>query len=154
MAVSAPGCTDDPAWDDEEPHGCGTIGAYIYFYSFTLIVTYILLNVFIAVILEGFGDLSAEAGLQLTRRELNDFVATWVQFDHDATMFISSGQLPLFVQSLPSPLNLGTPSMKQSDLLKLVGKPSVLIVQNASVANRFSCVIAGLSHHEHSNLRG
>lgn len=34
--------------------GCGSSAAYAYFYSFTLLVSYILLNIFIAVVLEGF----------------------------------------------------------------------------------------------------
>jgi hypothetical protein len=34
--------------------GCGSSAAYAYFYSFTLLVSFILLNIFIAVVLEGF----------------------------------------------------------------------------------------------------
>jgi hypothetical protein len=37
-----------------EPNGCGTSAAIFYFISFLLIVTFIFLNLFIAIILEGF----------------------------------------------------------------------------------------------------
>jgi hypothetical protein len=37
-------------------NGCGSPVAYLYFCSFTMLITYILLNIFIAVILEGFAN--------------------------------------------------------------------------------------------------
>lgn len=61
-------CVSDPAYDpnvcgfSEEADtcvpldGCGTPVAYIYFFTFTLLVTFVLLNIFIAVILEGFAN--------------------------------------------------------------------------------------------------
>lgn len=60
-------CTPDPAYDptmcgfsdgpDCKPlDGCGSPVAFIYLYSFTLLVSFILLNIFIAVILEGFAN--------------------------------------------------------------------------------------------------
>jgi len=45
------GCKDDPQWDDPEPMGCGVSSAYVYFFSFILLVGFVMLNVFIAVIL-------------------------------------------------------------------------------------------------------
>ncbi|RLN91051.1 hypothetical protein BBJ28_00004364 [Nothophytophthora sp. Chile5] len=60
-------CVTDPSYDpnmcgfssdvDCVPlNGCGSPVAFAYFYSFTLLVTFILLNIFIAVILEGFAN--------------------------------------------------------------------------------------------------
>uniref|UniRef100_K3WQ22 Ion transport domain-containing protein n=1 Tax=Globisporangium ultimum (strain ATCC 200006 / CBS 805.95 / DAOM BR144) TaxID=431595 RepID=K3WQ22_GLOUD len=60
-------CVEDPPYNPEMCgfnntagckmlNGCGSPVAYAYFYSFTLLVTFILLNIFIAVILEGFAN--------------------------------------------------------------------------------------------------
>ncbi|RLN21075.1 hypothetical protein BBJ28_00010562 [Nothophytophthora sp. Chile5] len=60
-------CVTDPSYDpnmcgfssdvDCVPlNGCGSPVAFAYLYSFTLLVTFILLNIFIAVILEGFAN--------------------------------------------------------------------------------------------------
>lgn len=42
-------CSDSPAWNDAEPTGCGSPAAFVFFFSFTLLVTFVMLNVFIAV---------------------------------------------------------------------------------------------------------
>jgi hypothetical protein len=52
-------CVDDPTYDEiqsngGEPNGCGTPFAYIFFVSFMLIVSFVFLNLFIAVLLKGF----------------------------------------------------------------------------------------------------
>lgn len=58
-------CVEDPPYDPAmcgfnntagcvSLNGCGSSAAFLYMYSFTLLVSFILLNIFIAVILEGF----------------------------------------------------------------------------------------------------
>jgi hypothetical protein len=49
-------------WSDPEPSGCGTGLAYVFFISFTLIVSFVMLNVFVAVVLEQFATISAKVG--------------------------------------------------------------------------------------------
>ena len=49
--ASTSDCSDTPEWDDPVASGCGTPVSYLFFYSFTLLVTFVMLNVFIAVIL-------------------------------------------------------------------------------------------------------
>ena len=51
-------CVDDPDYDEIQknggvPNGCGTDFAIVFFVSFLLIVTFVFLNLFIAIILEG-----------------------------------------------------------------------------------------------------
>jgi hypothetical protein len=49
--------------------GCGSpYISKIYFISFTLLVTYIFLNLFIAVILDGFGDTSERFNLKINEK--------------------------------------------------------------------------------------
>jgi hypothetical protein len=44
-------CTDDPQWNDDPPTGCGSAASYIILLSFTLIVSFVMMNLFVAVIL-------------------------------------------------------------------------------------------------------
>lgn len=44
-------CSDDPQWHDDPPTGCGNSSAYLIFLSFTLIVSFVMMNLFVAVIL-------------------------------------------------------------------------------------------------------
>jgi hypothetical protein len=46
-----------------EPTACGVPGASFYFISFMIIVSFIFINLFIAIILESFNDSTAEEGL-------------------------------------------------------------------------------------------
>lgn len=124
-------CSDSPSWDDPEAQGCGTGAAYVFFFSFTLLVTFVMLNVFIAVILEGFGDISAEEDMAvLSKPQMEQFVSRWcaltltltratsvltyvgcllcrMEFDPKATMFIKMAQLRELFTVLPLPMGFG-----------------------------------------------
>lgn len=65
--ASTTNCVPDPAYSEQmcgfsnidgciPLNGCGTGIAFAYFCSFTMLVTFILLNIVIAVILEGFAN--------------------------------------------------------------------------------------------------
>jgi len=56
-----------------EPIGCGSPFAYFYFVSFTMIVTFIFLNLFIAVILGGFGDSNEAENLPVNEADIKGF---------------------------------------------------------------------------------
>ena len=57
-------CVNDPSYEEiiangGEPNGCGSqVSAFLYFISFMVIVSFIFLNLFIAIILEGFNKSS------------------------------------------------------------------------------------------------
>jgi hypothetical protein len=72
LAEPSDECVDDPPWQKEmcgfegadetnciPLNGCGTQAAYIYFATFVVLVGFVFLNLFVAVILEGFEDSSA-----------------------------------------------------------------------------------------------
>lgn len=48
-----------------------------FFYSFTLIVTFIMLNLFIGVILDGFSMESESENSKLTQEQFVDFINNW-----------------------------------------------------------------------------
>ena len=92
------GCTPLP--------GCGQPGwSALYFPLFTLLVTFIMLNLFVAVILEGF-DQTVE-GDDLSKEQFVLFADVWQEFDPDATTFICVADLPKLLIKLPKPMGLG-----------------------------------------------
>jgi hypothetical protein len=63
-------CDNDPTYAKIQanggvPNGCGSMFAIFYFVSFMLVVTMIFLNLFIAIILEGFGTTNEAESLTI-----------------------------------------------------------------------------------------
>ena len=89
-----------------ELYGCGDAGwAYFFFYSFTLFVTFVMLNLFLGVILEAFED--NDVGDTLTPGELDLFCEDWCNFDKDGTGFMKVSDLIDFYQILDKPMGFG-----------------------------------------------
>ncbi|KAE9028177.1 hypothetical protein PF005_g2409 [Phytophthora fragariae] len=112
-------CTSDPPYDPNSCgissdvdciplNGCGSPVAFIYLYSFTLLVTFILLNIFIAVILEGFAKEKDREDGVLLPQHYEAFVNSWSKFDPEATGFLEWHLLPSFLTTLEPPMGLGT----------------------------------------------
>jgi len=112
---SSPWCFDD---DSNMPNctpinGCG--GAAIsglekpftvfYFYSFTLMVTFIMMNLFVGVVMDAFD--ANEEGDILGPEDLDTFTAVWAEFDPDATYHITVDDLKQFIDDLPPPMGFG-----------------------------------------------
>ena len=89
-----------------ELYGCGDAGwAYFFFYSFTLSVTFVLLNLFLGVILEAFDD--NETGDSLTPGELDLFCEDWCSFDNHGTGEMLVSDVMAFMQVLDKPMGFG-----------------------------------------------
>ncbi|KAA0147079.1 hypothetical protein FNF31_07654 [Cafeteria roenbergensis] len=84
--------------------GCGNSAAYVYFYSFTIIVTFIFLNLFIAVVLEAFSDTSEEEAMKLKKADFAVLAKAWMTFDPDATCLMPAAKLPSLMRKLKPPL--------------------------------------------------
>jgi len=100
-------CESDPAWNDPFPRGCGSSFAFVYLYSFILINVFVIVQLLIAVVLEAFSDIADEDSQRLNKDELERFAATWVQFDPECTLFISTAKLQSFLSVLPPPMGFG-----------------------------------------------
>lgn len=61
-----------------EVNGCGSpLAAYIYFISFMIVVPFIFLNLFIAIILEGFTNSSKTESMRIHDSDIDDFKKAW-----------------------------------------------------------------------------
>ena len=77
--------------------GCGNPVAKAYFISFMLIVSIIFLNMFIAIILEGFSASQQEEMARIKEEAFDVFVECWQKYDPAATGYIAVDDLELLI---------------------------------------------------------
>lgn len=81
--------------------GCGnSLAAFIYFISFMIVVSFIFLNLFIAIILESFNSSQTEEGLQVGQRTIDKFNDIWVKFDERGKGFINVKKFPALLEKI------------------------------------------------------
>ncbi|KAK3812489.1 MAG: Ion transport protein-domain-containing protein [Linnemannia elongata] len=101
MMVEAPSCT--PNKGSYLENDCGSRAwAYFMFLSFYIVCTYILLNMFIAVIISNFSFAYQHDTITtlITREDLRNFKLTWAKFDPRGTGYIDPKYLSQFLRSL------------------------------------------------------
>jgi hypothetical protein len=85
--------------------GCGNVTlTYIFFYSFILVVGTTFLNLFIAVILDGYFQTVVAEEQVFNSLELENYQTKWSNFDSEATGFIDMSELPKLLFQLGKPL--------------------------------------------------
>ena len=72
----------DKYWD--EPQNCGSIFTYFFFVSFIFLCSFIMLNLFVAVIMDNFDYLTRDSSI-LGSHHLGEFISTWSDFDASGT---------------------------------------------------------------------
>ncbi|KAG2493814.1 hypothetical protein HYH03_008033 [Edaphochlamys debaryana] len=99
------------ALDDQcTPNGFVTV---LFFISFELLCSYIILNIVVAIILEGMINEEADELLPVPRSAMLQFAQVWSELDPGATGFIRASDLPVLIMELDPPLgNRGTRSMR------------------------------------------
>lgn len=86
-------CKENPEYIDYknnnyETVGCGTNLSPLYFIIYIFFVSLILVNLFIAVTLQGFNDVQTEDRCRITDFQLNTFIDVWTELDPDGTGYI------------------------------------------------------------------
>ena len=103
-------CTFNPTYDDYVQAGFQTVGcsnralAYAFFTSFYFIVSLIFLQLFIAVILQGYDDTQVQEARLFNNQMNQTFRESWADYDNEATTFIDIHHLRDFLASIGSPL--------------------------------------------------
>ena len=86
-------------------NGCGAgIAAFIFFYSFTLLVSFVILNLFVGIVLEAF-EKSNEGDI-LSPNDMDHFTRCWSEFDPFATWHIKASDMKRLLVKLGSPLGV------------------------------------------------
>lgn len=65
---------------------CGTFSAYLFFNTYVVVVTLIFLNLFIAIIIEGFDNMTEKSKVPFKEKDLEKFTEAWVEYDSDVIL--------------------------------------------------------------------
>ena len=96
----------------ERPNGdCGNRGMGIaYLVTYLLISFLVVVNMYIAVILENFSQATEDVQQGLTQDDFDTYYEVWEKFDDKATQFIPLDMLSDFVDALEEPLRIAKPN--------------------------------------------
>ncbi|XP_058869420.1 sodium channel protein type 8 subunit alpha [Acipenser ruthenus] len=90
---------------------CGNPSVGIFFFVMYIIISFlIVVNMYIAIILENFSVATEESADPLSEDDFETFYEVWEKFDPDATQFIEYGKLPDFADALEHPLRVPKPN--------------------------------------------
>ncbi|CAI5637812.1 sodium channel protein type 2 subunit alpha isoform X2 [Oreochromis niloticus] len=93
---------------------CGNPSVGIFFFvSYIIICFLIVVNMYIAVILENFSVATEESAEPLSEDDFEMFYEVWERFDPDATQFVEYSKLSDFADALDPPLRIPKPNMIQ-----------------------------------------
>ncbi|XP_076018343.1 sodium channel protein type 2 subunit alpha-like isoform X2 [Genypterus blacodes] len=91
---------------------CGTPSVGIaFFVSYIIISFLIVVNMYIAIILENFSVATEESTEPLSEDDFEMFYEVWEKFDSEATQFIEFSVLSSFADTLSEPLRIAKPNM-------------------------------------------
>jgi hypothetical protein len=121
-------CKLEPVYKDYEDNNYHTIGcgpaaggidsSRVFFVTFLILVQYILLNLFIAVVLQAFAESSEDENSPINQDHIDIFTKKWKEFDPKGQGYIgcndfkndlksdNKSQLHEFITSLPEPLGI------------------------------------------------
>ncbi|XP_056660201.1 sodium channel protein type 11 subunit alpha [Monodelphis domestica] len=96
-----------------------SVMAIAFFVSYIIISFLIVVNMYIAVILENFNTATEESEDPLSEDDFDIFYETWEKFDPEATQFIEYSVLSDFADALPDPLRVPKPNRNQLLMMDL-----------------------------------
>ncbi|XP_076736732.1 voltage-dependent R-type calcium channel subunit alpha-1E isoform X5 [Maylandia zebra] len=102
-------CETDPLLQSEstDPEGgCGSDFAYFYFVSFIFFSSFLMLNLFVAVIMDNFEYLTRDSSI-LGPHHLDEFVRIWGEYDRAACGRIHYTDMYEMLTNMSPPLGLG-----------------------------------------------
>lgn len=109
MIDSAPDC--DPTYMGYENGDCGNKYFAIFFFVFFLVISFlVIINMYIAVILENFSQAHAQEEVGITEDDFGMFYQVWESYDPNASQFIDYEYLSEFCDKLEPPLRLAKPN--------------------------------------------
>ncbi|XP_047431902.1 voltage-dependent L-type calcium channel subunit alpha-1D [Mugil cephalus] len=108
MLAALPGRRCDPEADTEpgEEFNCGSNLSYIYFISFFMLCAYLIINLFIAVIMDNFEYLTRDWTV-LGTHHLDEFKRVWSDYDPEATGRIKHIDVVTMLRRIQPPLGFG-----------------------------------------------
>ncbi|XP_050452304.1 voltage-dependent calcium channel type A subunit alpha-1 isoform X4 [Cataglyphis hispanica] len=109
----------DPENPDNDPEGCGSNIAYAYFVSFIFFCSFLMLNLFVAVIMDNFDYLTRDSSI-LGAHHLDEFVRIWAEYDPNATGKIHYTEMYDMLKNMDPPLGFGNKCPNRLAYKKLI----------------------------------
>jgi len=105
--IKSPDTRCDPMSDERDnPDGCGSNIAYVYFTTFFVMTSFLILNLFVAVIMDNFDYLTRDWSI-LGAHHLDEFVTSWAEYDPDGKGRIKHMDVLTLLRKINPPLGFG-----------------------------------------------
>ncbi|XP_064213761.1 cacophony A isoform X8 [Tribolium castaneum] len=101
------------------PNSCGSNIAYAYFVSFIFFCSFLMLNLFVAVIMDNFDYLTRDSSI-LGAHHLDEFVRIWAEYDPNATGKIHYIEMYDMLKNMDPPLGFGNKCPNRLAYKKLI----------------------------------
>ncbi|KAF6205927.1 hypothetical protein GE061_020103 [Apolygus lucorum] len=98
---------------------CGSSLAYAYFVSFIFFCSFLMLNLFVAVIMDNFDYLTRDSSI-LGAHHLDEFVRIWAEYDPNATGKIHYTEMYDMLKNIDPPLGFGNKCPNRLAYKKLI----------------------------------
>ncbi|XP_036926405.1 voltage-dependent L-type calcium channel subunit alpha-1S isoform X3 [Sturnira hondurensis] len=99
-------CDPESEYAPGEEQSCGTNFAYYYFISFYMLCAFLIINLFVAVIMDNFDYLTRDWSI-LGPHHLDEFKAIWAEYDPEATGRIKHLDVVTLLRRIQPPLGFG-----------------------------------------------
>ncbi|XP_078075293.1 putative voltage-dependent R-type calcium channel subunit alpha-1E [Mustelus asterias] len=99
-------CLSEKRCEGSSEKRCGTDFAYFYFVSFIFLCSFLMLNLFVAVIMDNFEYLTRDSSI-LGPHHLDEFVRVWAEYDRAACGRIHYTDMYQMLTLMSPPLGLG-----------------------------------------------
>ncbi|CAH0559083.1 unnamed protein product [Brassicogethes aeneus] len=103
----------------KEANTCGSNLAYMYFVSFIFFCSFLMLNLFVAVIMDNFDYLTRDSSI-LGAHHLDEFVRIWAEYDPNATGKIHYSEMYDMLKNMDPPLGFGNKCPNRLAYKKLI----------------------------------
>ncbi|KAM4645683.1 voltage-dependent L-type calcium channel subunit alpha-1S [Amazona ochrocephala] len=99
-------CDPESDFNEGEEYTCGTSFAYFYFISFYMLCAFLIINLFVAVIMDNFDYLTRDWSI-LGPHHLDEFKRIWAEYDPEAKGRIKHLDVVTLLRRIQPPLGFG-----------------------------------------------
>lgn len=118
LMIQPPDC--DPNYKGLSNGNCGNGWiAVCYFSSFVIIIFLVLINMYVAVILENYNNVMEQEKIGITGEDIDLFYQHWMLYDPDSTQYIYYKDLSEFLHTLEGNLRIKQPNKAACALLNI-----------------------------------
>jgi hypothetical protein len=103
-------CESDQSYEEMQKYGikgCGNSFSYLYFISFMILLSMVIMNLSVAAVIEGLDEASKENSGIVNGDQIEFLIEVWKDYDPDASGYISYQNFLFLLYEVPPPLGLG-----------------------------------------------